>query len=298
MNRFIRAIGFSRYDTRIKYAELAKMAKQNAKSIVSIPIGNSEYATEYMWGVSDCINLVVHTTVSGQDEYFEYMYPCFTGKIRQCVSSVSLDHRVDEDSWMGACDDEETGINFVFRLTNYADCDRWMRKYGLELKKEFPSAVYLTALSTEAKVLLPIERSKVTMEKRERERKRRQRMQKAADNGDMDTYEMLSFRQLDELTRAYSRTEKEDLLSIVDSNFMPEGLECDRYAIMGDIMAIRKFENPMTGESFYRIEVEIFDKRLEVCIHESDLFGEPQVGRRLKGSIWLQGHLEISPFLR
>ena len=31
------------------------------------------------------------------------------------------------------------------------------------------------------------------------------------------------------------------------------------------------------------------DVPLDVCINEKDLLGEPEVGRRFKGQIWLQG---------
>ncbi|MCD8118241.1 MAG: DUF3881 family protein [Lachnospiraceae bacterium] len=298
MNKFIRAIGFSKYETRKQYSELVQKAKQEAKKVVSMPIGNKEYATEYMWDIAEKTGIIVHTTVAGADEYFEYMVPYFRGSIRQCEAPVSVDHRVDEDSWLAACDDDETGINFVFRVTNYVDCSNFFERLNSERMKNFPFSVYLSALSTEAKVILPIERNQNSHAKRESERKRRQRMQEAANTGDMETYEMLSFRQLDELTSAYNRTEKEDILSIVDSNFMPEGLECDRYAIMGDIVGIRKTENPLTKEMFYQLDVEFFDKRIEVCINEADLFGEPQIGRRLKGSIWLQGHIELPSLFR
>ena len=41
---------------------------------------------------------------------------------------------------------------------------------------------------------------------------------------DIDTYAMIS-----------QRLTKEDVFSIVDSFFMPSGLECDQYSVMGEI---------------------------------------------------------------
>ena len=29
----------------------------------------------------------------------------------------------------------------------------------------------------------------------------------------------------------------------------------------------------------------------DICINYKDLLGEPEVGRRFKGNIWLQGHV-------
>lgn len=34
----------------------------------------------------------------------------------------------------------------------------------------------------------------------------------------------------------------------------------------------------------------------DVCINIIDLFGEPQVGRRFKGVIWLQGFINFPEF--
>ena len=31
----------------------------------------------------------------------------------------------------------------------------------------------------------------------------------------------------------------------------------------------------------------------ELCINEKDIYGEPEVGRRFKGYIWLQGYINF-----
>lgn len=36
------------------------------------------------------------------------------------------------------------------------------------------------------------------------------------------------------------------------------------------------------------------DLIFDVCINEEDLMGEPKVGRRFKGNIWLQGKIAFS----
>ncbi|MEE1517216.1 MAG: DUF3881 family protein, partial [Lachnospiraceae bacterium] len=32
----------------------------------------------------------------------------------------------------------------------------------------------------------------------------------------------------------------------------------------------------------------------DVCINKKDLLGEPEVGRRFKGSIWVQGYINYN----
>ena len=53
---------------------------------------------------------------------------------------------------------------------------------------------------------------------------------------DIDTYAMIS-----------QRLTKEDVFSIVDSFFMPSGLECDQYSVMGEIVDFVNFKNILTG---------------------------------------------------
>lgn len=35
------------------------------------------------------------------------------------------------------------------------------------------------------------------------------------------------------------------------------------------------------------------DIHLDVCVNQESLFGEPEVGRRFKGIVWLQGNVNF-----
>jgi hypothetical protein len=39
--------------------------------------------------------------------------------------------------------------------------------------------------------------------------------------------------------------------------------------------------------------VDTNDLVYDVCINEKDLLGEPEIGRRFKGTIWMQGFLNM-----
>ena len=99
---------------------------------------------------------------------------------------------------------------------------------------------------------------------------------------DMDTYSMIS-----------ERIVTDDVFTIVDSYFMPYGIECDQYNIIGEILDIMSFKNILTGEDIYQMTVESNDMQFDICINKNDLLGEPKVGRRFKGLIWLQGQLHF-----
>ena len=85
------------------------------------------------------------------------------------------------------------------------------------------------------------------------------------------------------------RIEREDVYSIVDTCFMPYGLESDQYAVVGEIHKVEKIKNRLTGEECWRLLLECNNLMLSTTINSVDLLGEPAVGRRFKGDIWLQG---------
>ena len=95
---------------------------------------------------------------------------------------------------------------------------------------------------------------------------------------DMDTYTTVS-----------RKIMKEDLFSLVDTYFMPYGVECDQYSILGEILACRLETNSLTGEEVYHLALDCNELIFDVCINRQDLLGEPEVGRRFRGNIWMQG---------
>ena len=72
---------------------------------------------------------------------------------------------------------------------------------------------------------------------------------------------------------------------------MPYGVECDQYSVLGEILEVRKVQNILTKEEIYILTICSNELTFDVAINIIDLFGEPQVGRRFKGTIWLQGNI-------
>lgn len=98
---------------------------------------------------------------------------------------------------------------------------------------------------------------------------------------------------IDQFNQAAMRIQHEDLYSIVDTCFMPAGMECDQYSIIGDILEMEEIENTFTHEKIYHFLLECNDIHFSVIINQKDLFGEPAVGRRFKGDVWLQGYVDF-----
>ena len=111
--------------------------------------------------------------------------------------------------------------------------------------------------------------------------------------GDEDAIESLTLEDMDTYTIISRKIHKEDVFSLVDTYFMPYGVECDQYSILGEILDCNKVKNRLTSEEIYQMTVSCNDLVFDICINAEDLFGEPMVGRRFKGSIWMQGYINF-----
>ena len=70
---------------------------------------------------------------------------------------------------------------------------------------------------------------------------------------------------------------------------MPYGIESDQYSVVAEILEMEELTNSLTNEKLYSMKVECNDIIFSITINQEDLLGEPAVGRRFKGVIWMQG---------
>ena len=63
---------------------------------------------------------------------------------------------------------------------------------------------------------------------------------------------------------------------------------------MGEIEEVSLEQNRITQEDIYVLGLNCNGMSVTVCINAMDLLGEPQVGRRFKGNIWLQGRMDYT----
>ena len=113
----------------------------------------------------------------------------------------------------------------------------------------------------------------------------------AARDGDEEAIESLTLEDIDFMSS--KRVEKEDVFSIVESYFMPYGIESDQYSILGQIMDMETSHNRLTNETILFMKVNSNDLIFDICMNEKDLIGVPEVGRRFKGNIWMQGKINF-----
>lgn len=291
MHKYLKTVGFSKITKRREIKEIIQDVIRNYDEKTAVEDYSEGVFVEYSKNYGcDC-----GITVCGQyDEngkfHVEYYFPFFRGTGITTQEHVQIERHAEKESFAGACDDLRIGITLIFYLQNAAEymlesykCDGFLGHQPLTL----------SGLASEGKILLPLQKDKEAVKLERESAKNRNHLIAAARNGDEEAMESLTMEDMDTYSMISQRIATEDIFTIVDSYFMPYGIECDQYNIMGEILDFMTFKNILTGEELCQLTIESNDMQFDVCINKADLLGEPKVGRRFKGIIWLQGQLHF-----
>lgn len=289
MNKYMRAIGFGNYESKNKINSVFCDAKSNPDEHLALVCKNAETIVEMVKMVGDGIGIKWIGTMEGREEIFEKCIPIVEGTQMCTRDSVNIEEKVEGNVFLGAFEDMRAGVFFIFFLQNVIDY--------LELKENSAYVpekrkVALAGLSIKGTVLLPLKSNKTDLEKKELEQKRRIKLLTAAKNGDERAMENLAFQDMDTYSKVSKRIRHEDVFSIVEASFMPYSLESDLYSLVADITQVKSIVNTITGEKVWRMALSYNGILVDVYINQEDLLGEPKIGRRFKGNIWLQGRIE------
>ena len=156
MHSYLRAIGFSKLEQKdldqilqevIVSCDEKKIAEQ----------GKNEIFAELSRYFGMNIGLRVCGTYDEQDQFrMEYYFPYFAGSGITSQEDVMVEQRSEKVCFSGACDDVRVGVTLIFYLANAGE-------YLTERTKGTPgegfSNLTLSGLSTEGKILLPIQKN-------------------------------------------------------------------------------------------------------------------------------------------
>lgn len=287
MHAFLKTVGFSGLKNKKDLDAVLKDVLENydTKKIVENEKHYSfvEFSREYGY---DCGITVCGEYDENGEFQMEYYHPYFTGGQITTYEDVSVERHAATESYAGGCDDLRLGITLIFHLINAADYLNG-RKEPKELNSQPP--LRLSGLARDGMILLPVRKDPEKVAKEKDFWQQKSSLLAAARDGDEDAIESLTMEDIDTYAMISRRIVHEDVLSIVDNYFMPYGLECDQYSILGEITDVSRTVNSMTGEKLWQMSILCNDVPLDICINEKDLLGEPETGRRFKGQIWLQG---------
>lgn len=291
MHKYMRAIGFSALESRKRLQELLAETVINADRRGVARNQENHILGEFSKDFAKGLGIAVCGEFDDDERFtYEYYFPYLEGSGITSYEDVTVERHADKESYAGVCDDIKLGMSLVFYLRNKIPYVKAMSANRLPVRG---TSLTLSALSVEGMVMLPIQKNPQQMQRVKQAAAARNSLMAAARKGDEDAIETLTLEDMDIYSTISRRIQKEDIFSLVDTYFMPYGVECDQYSVLGEIVGMRTVTNQMTGEKIYILTICSNELTFDVSINIIDIYGEPQVGRRFKGVIWLQGNINF-----
>ncbi|MDF2586777.1 MAG: hypothetical protein K0S41_618 [Anaerocolumna sp.] len=291
VHSYLRAIGFSKITDRIELENLLGIIieQPTEKNIINLK-DNKVFAE-----ISKTFSKQIGITLRGEYDsngkfYMEHYFPYYKSQYMSTKEEITIIKRVDTEAYTGMCDDVRLGVSLIFYLQNVVD----YVSFGKELNQNgLVLPIYLSALSVSGKIILPLERDEKLDKNNSADVQYRRQLIAEAKKGNQEAIDSLTIDDIDMYAMISRRAKYEDIYTIVETSFTPFGSESDNYTILGTIIDMESITNDITGEEIYNLMISCNDVIFQVAINKMDLLGEPTVGRRFKGNIWLQGCIDF-----
>lgn len=294
MHRYLRAIGFSKLKNKIEENTLTNTVLKDYTSWQEIDIASDTTLIQIGRQIGNGIGLSMIVERDSRDTLtVDHIFPYCLGRTSIQQNDIQIEAHSDKEAYSGISDDYNLGITLIYALQNITDYVKstWSNNYY-----QIPTRVKLGALSIHGRILYGVHLDSMSYpyEKQPISNKERRNLIAKAKSGDMDALENLTLDDMDTYSLVTKRIKDEDLYTVVETYFMPYGIDNEQYAILGIIRKIEQITNEFSDEIVYNLSILCNDVTLQVAINSLDLEGEPQVGRRFKGIIWLQGTVSFS----
>lgn len=291
MHKFLRAVGFSQYTEKKQVQKLIRDIIIHADERSNTTVGEKTLVAEFDRNFAEDIGIAVCGEFDEDDTYsFDYYLPYLRSDLVSTAEDISIERHAAKESYAGICDDPKVGVSLIFYLQNMIS---YLKLQGEGKIPAKGTSLNLSALSCQGTIMMPIQKTEWQKKKIAKDAVQRNRLIQAARGGDEEAMESLTLEDMDTYTSISRKIQKADIFSLVDTYFMPYGVECDQYSVLGEITDMKLVTNGLTGEKVHILTLCCNDLNLKVAINSIDLLGEPAVGRRFKGSVWLQGQVNF-----
>ncbi len=287
MHKFLRAVGFSSIKNRHELTNLITSSIQNAQRRAYVTNNENVILAEFARDYADGIGVAVCGEFDDQDKFiYEYYYPYLIPTAVSTEEDLNVERHAATYSYAGVCNEPRLGVTLIFYLQNIVPYVKYENENKFPIKG---TTLSLSALSIKGQIMMPIAKTQEEKEVAKKKLNYRNKLINNARRGDETAIESLTLDDMDLYTTLSKKIRKQDIYSLVDTYFMPYGVECDQYSVLGEIIDSRIVMNHFTNENVYIMKIECNELQFDVCINEVDLLGEPAIGRRFKGNIWMQG---------
>ena len=287
MHSYLKAIGISNLISKRQLSDMVEKLPAN-QVFTDKMVYNDVEIVEKTARFGNDFGIIILGTMNGNEFDIDYYYPYANGMVMGTFNDLSLERQIEDYCYKGVCEDIRVGVSLIFHVQNSFSC--FVKRMNGE-KISRCSDICFTGISTDGKILFPLNIGEQAKKKRVIDNLNRNILIMAAKQGDENAIESLTMEEFDTNSMINKRIKEEDVFSIVDSTFIPYGIQCDRYTIIGDIKKVSESVNEVTGEKLYKFVITCNDIPITIQINKEDLLGEPLPGRRFKGVIWLQGRI-------
>ncbi|MCR4955852.1 MAG: DUF3881 family protein [Lachnospiraceae bacterium] len=285
MHEFLSSVGFSEIKKRDQLEALVNNVIEDPTHRVVLTKDDGTTLCELSRDYGEFMGIAVRGEYDDDNKFKpEYFFPYFCGTGVTTYQHVDIEKHSDKEAFAGVCDETRIGITLIFYMQNPLE---FFREYKEGLKRGRMQTT-LSGLAKQGMILLPVNKEENEKKKGKTGPDRLSLLEKAK-NGDEEAIESLTLEDIDTYSMLSRRIGREDVLTIVNTYFMPYGIESDQYAILGIIEDFHYTRNYMTGEDICIMTLNCNGMSFDVCINIKDMVGEPIIGRRFKGVIWMQG---------
>lgn len=290
MHKFMRAIGFSKYQRKQDMEKLLRHLAKEADKGGGLPEQDGGRFCELRVETAPGMGVAMAGEISPRGIFHkEYYFPYVKSPDVSSEAECSIQRHAEKETFAGLLDEYRVGISLIFYMENSME----YRLLKIKRPSASPHSAALTGLSVQGRILLPIQKTEKQAKDSATAARKRSSLLEAAKRGDEDAIETLTIEDIDLYSMVSRRIAHEDVYSIIETCFMPCGIECDQYSVIGEITGITRCTNQITHEEIYNFSLDCNDMVFHVVINSQDLIGEPEVGRRFKGQVWMQGTVQF-----
>ena len=159
MHKFLRAIGFSQFDTRKKIQSLVRACVLDSTEKYFTENGDDTMLVEYCKDFSPNFGIAVCGELSDNSNRFsyDYYYPYLKADRISTYEDINIERHSSKESYAGVCDDIRLGVSLIFYLQNMIEYVRIKDSGRLPVRG---TSLCLSALSIEGMVMMPIKKMK------------------------------------------------------------------------------------------------------------------------------------------
>ena len=254
MHHFLNSVGFKNLKKQEDLDQLLQSIVSSPTShMVAVDSEGNEYA-EFVKEFGDSMGIMVRGRFMADDTFrIDYYVPYLRGEGVTSEEQIEIQKHSEKESYAGICDEVRLGVSLIFYLQNTAEYLNERNIFPITKGRE---NVTLAGLSVNGKIILPVNKNEKQKKNIKKSTQNRNHLIAAAREGDEEAIESLTLEDMDTYSMLSRRIAYEDILTIVDTCFMPYGIESDQYSVIGEILDYRITKNEQSKEEVYIMKID------------------------------------------